>query len=279
MRLDEWLRQAEQRLRDAGVEEARWDAGQIAQHALGQPRAWIVAHGEEPIPASAEALLIRRIAREPLAYILGSAGFYGREFAVGPGALSPRSETELIIDQALPFLAGRSEPRVLDAGCGSGCLAVTLALEAPQAEVWAVDISPDALRWTRQNAAAHAAQVQILESDWLSALPAGLEFDLIVSNPPYIGLGEPVCQEAAEHEPAVALYADEGGLAAYRRLAEEAPARLAPEGLIMVELGAYSLPGARALFEGHGWRVRGVEPDLAGLPRVLIADHPGAPGP
>lgn len=268
--LGSWLCQAAASLAEAGVDSPRLDAEMLAAHALERNRSWVLAHPEVAVEERAlEGLLARRLNREPLAYILGQKEFYGRMFAVGSAVLIPRPETEVVLEACLHHLRSVPSPRALDVGTGSGCLAVSISLERPDAAVTAVDLSPAALEVARCNADRLGARVEFLLSDLLSEVQAR-RFDLIVSNPPYIEPGTPLMPEVALHEPGIALYAGEGGLAVYRSLAEQAHELLNPGGVLVVEFG-YGLDTlASRLFQSLGWNEVEVRPDLAGTPRAGV---------
>src|SRR5688572_6805925 len=197
-----------------GVEEARREAEWLVAHALGQSRLELFLALDRPLQRAevqaARELFVRRGRREPTAYVTGKREFYGREFRVGPGVLVPRPETELLVDRARVRLAGRSQARVVDVGTGSGCLAVTLALECPGVEVVAIDASARALEYARENAARLGAAVEFLLGDGLD--PFAGSFDLLVSNPPYVDPSQrdTLAPEVREHEPAEALFAPAG---------------------------------------------------------------------
>jgi release factor glutamine methyltransferase len=266
MRIDEWVRVAEERLRRAGVSDPALDAQMLAACALGKDRTFVLTHPEEPVPLQAEDLLRRREAREPLTYILGWREFYGRRFAVDRSVLIPRQETECLVDVCLG-LPLPVEADVLDLGTGSGCIAVTLALERPMWRVLASDVSMAALGVASANAARLGARVSFRYGDYFQ--PMGeTAFDLIVSNPPYVRQGEALQPEIAVYEPPEALYAGPEGDEAYRRIASEVGDRLRPDGWLVLELG--DADRARELFQERGFQVR-IENDLSGLPRVLVA--------
>ncbi len=269
MRLGEWVLRAAERLEAAGVESSRIEAQMLAAYALGHDRSWVLAHGPDPVdPEELEPLLARRMAREPLAFILGVREFFGREFRVRPGVLIPRQETETLIETALDWLDGRPQARtVLDVGAGSGCLAITLKLERPALSVAAVDVSEDALAVARENAARLGAEVEFALSDLFGAL-GGRRFDLIVSNPPYIAEGSQLAPEVGIHEPKEALYAGPEGLDLYRRLAAEGPAALGPEGALIVEFGDNQAADGVRVFEQAGWHLVLLARDLSGMPRA-----------
>ena len=260
-----------------GLEEARLEAELLVAHALGLDRLRLFMRLDQPVTGAevdaARDLLVRRGRREPTAYIIGEREFFGRNFAVGPGALVPRPETELIVDRARELLgAAPAGKRILDVGTGSGCLAVTLALELEGAEVHAVDVSPEALRWAERNVEALGAPVTLHGGDGIEvavqlAAAAG-PFDLVVSNPPYVEPAEreELAPEVAQHEPAVALFAPEGDPDRWAvALAEAMPRVLAPGGGLLVELGHLQAPRLRRRFGDAAT----VHEDLAGIPRVL----------
>ena len=269
-----------------GLGEARLEAELLVAHALGLDRLGLFMRLDAPIQGPevdlARDLLVRRGRREPTAYIVGRREFYGRDFEVGPGALIPRPETELIVDLARERFQGEGDggPRVADVGTGSGCLAVTLALELEGAAVDAIDLSPDALRWAERNREAHGASVTLHEGEGLEVLArlAGAEgpFDLIVSNPPYVEPTERelLAPEVREHEPALALYAPPDDPDHWvRGLLSGMERALRPGGWLLVELG--HLQGARALDlvpEGSVQRSEVLD-DLAGVPRVLAVQR------
>ncbi len=241
-------------------------------HLLGRSAAWLEAHRDEPLtPANAEkfaALVARRAAGEPVAYLLGVREFYGRDFAVTPDVLIPRPETELLVDIAREKVGAGGTVNILDLGSGSGCLAVTLALELPQARVSAVDVAPAALEVARGNAARLGARVAFVASDWFAALPAA-SYDLIVSNPPYIAAGDPhLAQGDLRFEPAGALTDHADGLAAIRRIVADAPHWLAPGGWLFCEHGYDQAAAVGALLAAAGFAAIEQHRDLAGIVRA-----------
>lgn len=275
MRLDEWLRTATTRLDLAGIDSPRLEAQVLAAHVLRVDRSWLLAHPDHEFPDLAgEALLQRREAREPLAYLTGYREFRGREFGVDPSVLIPRHETEELIEAALEWGVDENRQseivnrKCLDLGTGSGIIAVTLKLERPAWEVTAVDVSPEALATASANARFHGAAVRFLLSDAFSAL-LGESFDLIVSNPPYIGDEEELPPEVREHEPSTALFSGPTGLEFYARLANEAPNHMEDGGLLLLEVGHRQAQEVIALFEGAGWNHETTRRDLSGVERVV----------
>lgn len=280
MTLHAHLRDARARLAAAGIPatEAALDAELLARHALEWDRVTLVAHLPDPAPAgfaeSYAALVDRRAAREPLAYIRGIQEFWGRNFGVGPGVLIPRPESELIIEEALAWAqdrAGDGRVRVLDIGAGSGCLAITLALELPGASVTATDVSDVALSVARVNAGRLGATVGFHLGAYLAS-SAG-PFDLIVSNPPYVAAPAhaDLAPEVRDHEPVAALVAGAAGLDVIREVARTAAPVLAPVGLLLIEIGydqADAVTGIVA--DTAGLRLLRIREDLQGIPRVAV---------
>lgn len=268
------LRQATAALEHARRPEPRLDAEVLLARVLERERAWLYAHAEaEPGERSAEryrALIARRAAGEPLQYLTGVQEFYGRPFAVSPAALIPRPETELLVEAALEAMEAGRPMRVLDVGTGSGCIAVTLALERPHAIVIATDRSRPALALARRNAQALGARVELVEADLMAGL--GGAWDVIVSNPPYVAEGElaGLQTEVRDHEPHAALIAGPAGTEVYARLIPAAHAGLRRGGWLVLELGYAAAESVRAML-GDGWEEVGVRPDLQGWPRVLVA--------
>lgn len=248
--------------------EARLLLGQV----LGRSAAWLEAHRDEacaPEPlARFLALVERRAAGEPVAYLLGRREFYGRDFAVTADVLIPRPETELLVDIAKLKVGAGGTARILDLGAGSGCVAVTLALELPGACVTAVDVSAAALDVARGNAARLGARVAFVESDWFAALPAG-RFNLIVANPPYVAAGDPhLVTGDLRFEPVGALTDHADGLAAIRQIVTEARNRLADGGWLLCEHGFDQGEAVRALLQEAGYAEIEQHRDLAGIVRT-----------
>lgn len=252
--------------------EARLEARVLATFAWSVTPAWLIAHDHDlPTPEQAAqytALLARRLTGEPVAYLTGTREFYGREFQVTPAVLIPRPDTELLVECALARLPPEAAMSVLDLGTGSGCIAVTLALERPCARVTAVDRSADALAIARSNARALGAAVEFLTSDWFAAL-GGRRFDLIVSNPPYVAVGDPHLRRGdVRFEPATALASGHDGLDDLRRLVASARDHLAPHGSLLLEHGYDQADTVRALLQASGFDQAHSWKDLAGIERV-----------
>lgn len=259
--------------------EARLEAQLILAHALGVTRVWLIAHDTDPLtPAQIDActaLLQRRRNGEPVAHLLGEREFYGRPYRVTPATLIPRPETELLVEQALARLPSDAPARVLDLGTGTGCIALTLALERPLVQVTAVDASPEALTVARDNAQRlGATNADFLESDWFAGLAAE-RFDLIVSNPPYIAAADPhLAQGDVRFEPRSALAAGPAGLDDLRRIVAAAPAHLKPGGWLLLEHGWDQGEAVPSLLLEAGFDSIACHPDLAGHPRVTLGRVP-----
>lgn len=265
MTADLWLREASRQLREEGVDSPRLDAQLLLAHSLGRDRVWLITHPEVEAPPLADELLVRRLQREPIAYILGQWEFYGRSFFVGPGVLVPRADTETVIEMVLKL---QPKPRrILDIGTGSGCLAITLASEWPEADVTAVDISSEALAYAQRTAESLQAKVSFAESDYLSAVEGS--FDLIVSNPPYVAPEDELQEEVKRFEPSVALYGGYDGCEPYRILARTARRFLNPGGTLIAEFGDGMAGLVADTFEAQNWTVAEIKSDLADRPRVI----------
>jgi release factor glutamine methyltransferase len=248
----------------------------LLAHVLQRDAAWLVAHDDAALPpaelAQVQALIARRIAGEPVAYLLGAREFYGRPFRCTPAALIPRPETELLIERALLNLSANVGVNVLDIGTGTGCIAITLALERPNAMVTAIDISPDALALACDNARRLQANVSFIQSNWFAALPPDAQFDLIVSNPPYIVPGDAhLTQGDLRFEPAIALADAVDGLESYRQLARGAQRHLKPGGVLIVEHGFDQGESVPSVLRAAGFANVATHHDLADHPRVTEA--------
>ncbi len=223
-----------------------------------------------------DSLLERRCLRIPLQHLTGVQEFYGRTYRVSPAVLIPRPETEVLVEAALRLTAALGSPLVVDVGTGSGCIALSVAAEQENARVAASDISSEALRVARDNARQLGLDARVLfyEGDLLDALPTNLgPLDVVLSNPPYVDPNEKdeLMPEVADHEPPVALYPAGDALTVYRRLAPMAHARLAPRGILAVEVGLGQARAVSALLESSSFETEEVLDDLQGIPRVVIA--------
>jgi release factor glutamine methyltransferase len=299
-------------LRDAHVPSCTLAAELLLLHVLGRDRAWIYAHPEEEVSAlDAQrffVLIARRAVGEPTQHLTGEQEFWGLEFEVTPDVLIPRPETEHVIEVALDRLAvrelraGRPQKNdgagllIADIGTGSGCIAIALAKELPGAKIYATDISPEALEVARRNAARQGSsdRIHFVECNLLDEVdqaavhqspacpaPGGVTshppvfFDLIVSNPPYVGRREAATlpREVRDHEPEVALYGGEEGYEVYAALIAQAAQHLKPGGILVLELGHTSLPAVQPLLDAQTWTNVGITNDLAGIPRVIAAER------
>jgi release factor glutamine methyltransferase len=265
-------------LAGAGFDEPRRRARRLLAAALGLSETEIFAHPERPVSATERlcivAMLHRMLTREPLTRILGMREFWGREFALSAETLDPRPETETVVEAVLARRPDRRQPyRILDLGTGSGCLLLAVLSEFPKASGIGVDLSVAAATTARRNAEALglADRARLIAGNWGNAV-AG-RFDIIVANPPYIAsctISE-LPPEVREHDPHLALDGGRDGLAAYRAIAADLPRLLAPGGLFATEIGSDQASAVTALMADAGLSVDAVLPDLAGLPRCVVA--------
>jgi len=254
----------------------RLELRMLLGHVLQREYAWLIAHDldalDDSVAAQFESLVARRVAGEPIAYLLGEREFYGRSFRCTPAALIPRPETELLVDVALTRIAPNESIRILDIGTGTGCIAITLALERPHGAVTAIDVSPDALALARENAQRlGATNVEFIESNWFAALADDARFNVIVSNPPYIVPGDVhLTQGDLRFEPAIALADAVDGLESCRQLLRGAVKHLHSGGWLIVEHGYDQGASVPALFRAAGFTQVDMLRDLADMPRVTI---------
>jgi len=265
------------RLADAGIEDPRREARIILAAALGTDAAEIFAH-ENIAEQSFENFLRRRVAREPMAYILGRREFWGLEFMVSPATLIPRPDSETIIEAALAACPERNAvKRILDLGTGTGCLLLAALQEFLAAHGVGVDSAPAAAALARHNAEllGFEHRAAFFAGDWAAALDA--KFDLILCNPPYIAVGDlaGLMPEITKFEPRLALDGGADGLAAYRRVIDALPALLAQRGVAILELGAGQEGSVTALAAQKGF-FTATRPDLANIPRALVITPCGA---
>lgn len=275
-----------------GIEGARHSMQSLMVHVLGCNRTWLYLHYEDPLSEEKlvplRELLKRRGKGEPLQHLLGSTEFYRREFRTDSRALIPRPETEELVEFALQMAPRRQGMRVLDMGCGSGIIGITLALELAkqQPEVVMADISEAALSLTLENATALGAKVKTYRSDLFTAWDTPAEgavqppdlFNLVLANLPYVPEGETVSAEV-QHDPATALYGGADGLDIVRRFVKDALPHLADRALVMLEVGHDQGEATRALMEELGYTQTRVLTDMSGKPRFPMGFAPARPEP
>jgi release factor glutamine methyltransferase len=277
----EALREARERLGTAGVSSPELDAALLLAEVLGVRRERLALDPGRVLDADDvsrfEALVARRVRRVPMAQILGRAEFWSLEFVVTKDTLSPRPETEMLVEEAVKAMRGVASPVVIDIGTGTGCIAVAIAREVPSATVHAVDVSPAALAVARENVRRHGVEsrVRLHDGDLLAPL-AGVvapgSVDVVVSNPPYVRRDEAFDPEIL-HEPAMALFADDVP-AVYRRIAAEAASCVRPRGALFLEMSDTAAEAIVAAVRDVGcWTDVATRADLAGRPRVLVASR------
>ncbi|WP_263350093.1 peptide chain release factor N(5)-glutamine methyltransferase [Acidicapsa acidisoli] len=260
-------------------ERARRDAETLLLHLLGQNRAWLLANWDTAASVETQAalrgLIARRSSGEPIQYITGAAEFFGLPFAVAPGVLIPRPETEHLVEEVLRLATQFASPaiHIADIGTGSGAIAVALAHSLPEAHISATDISPDALAVARANAAQNhvADRISFLEGDLLAPLK-GRSFSIIASNPPYVPLrdSDSLSVEVREFEPHSALFAGQDGLNIYRRLIPEARGLLLAGGWLVMEIGFGQQEQIQKLMNENHYASVHFVPDYQGIPRVSV---------
>lgn len=273
------VQQARDTLVRAGVSKstAMLDADLLARHACGWDHATWLARRSDAADAAFEeryaALIARRCTREPVAYIRGTQEFWGRDFLATPDVLIPRPETEFVIEAAMAILKTQPDATVADVGTGSGCIAITLALECPEARVYATEISAAALMVARENARrlGAAERVQFIHGSYLAGVP---QPQLIVTNPPYVAERDRsgLSPEVGEHEPAVALFGGDDGSRHVRALLREARDLLPLNGHLVMEIGyGQILAIENEVREVSGLQLDAIGDDLQGIPRVITA--------
>jgi release factor glutamine methyltransferase len=258
----------------AGIPSPKVDAEWLLEDTLGWSRTRRVLEAEIVLSPrnleQIEALAIRREAREPLQWILGSTEFYGLKIHVRAGVLIPRPETERLVELSLERLRVMpGTPRVLDLGCGTGAIALCIKAEQPRAKVMASDINPEAVKLTLENASRLNLEIEVIETSLFEGIEG--RFDLIVSNPPYLPeLDLEDLEPEVQREPANALFSGQDGLDLTRALVRMARERLGPSGWLLLELDPRNAPVMRQELEDAGWRAR-LESDLAGRERFIVA--------
>jgi release factor glutamine methyltransferase len=275
----EVLRRAAERLSASGVSDPNRDAELLLRHVLGWDSAALITRSRDTLSdddrLAFERLVEARATRVPLQHLTGKQAFWRYVFRVTPDVLIPRPETEHLIEAALDAVRGVAAPRIVDVGTGSGCIALSLAAERPDAVVHAVDLSPAALAVARDNAErlGLADRVRFHEGDLLAPVENEPPFDVIASNPPYVGADEldALAREVRDHEPRMALTPPGDRASVYGRLAAAAAEHLVPDGLLIVEIGQDMEGEVARAFSGAGLEVVRVVPDLQGIPRVVVA--------
>lgn len=257
----------------------RLEVRMALEHVLGKPRAWLLAHDTDAltpeVAAAYETLVQRRIAGEPMAYLLGQREFMGHVFRVTPDVLIPRPDTEVLVETALECVAGVAGPAVLDLGTGSGAIAISIALARRDARVMASDVSAAALAVAAGNAWDLTASVRFVEGSWFDAVPAGEGFDLIVSNPPYVASDDPhLDQGDLRFEPRGALTDGAGGLEDLGRIVQGAGRHLKPGASLWMEHGWDQAQAVRDLLTAAGFENVRSRQDLAGIERISGGSWP-----
>lgn len=277
--LDALLREATATLLRAGITGPRAEARMFLERATGLGRAVLLAHGDRPVAGDdAERFrgwIARRARREPAAYILGDAEFWGLRFIVGPGVLVPRPDSETLVGAAIHAFPARERPlRILDLGVGSGCLLLSLLHEFANARGLGIDVSERALGYARDNARQHGLDVraELRVADWRDGV--GGRFDIVLANPPYIGSAEieHLEPEVALHDPRGALDGGVDGMGAYRALATLLPALVRPDGAAFLEIGLGQADAVSAIVRGGMGGIL-ARRDLAGIVRCLECRH------
>ena len=273
MTINDVLKEATQILQNAGVPEARREAGSLLSFVIGKDRTFLIAHAEGEVNNVDQfrEVVERRAAGEPLQYITGTQDFFGREFRVTPDVLIPRPETELLVEATLEV--SKAATLICDVGTGSGCIALTLLCELNHARAVAIDKSPAALEVAKFNAQklAVADRAEFVVSDCFDSLDRS-EFDLIVSNPPYVSAGviEGLQREVRDHEPLIALSPGPDGLSIIRRLIHESPKFLKQNGHLIMEIGFDQGEAVQQLIDAKVWELLEVRPDLQCIPRIVL---------
>lgn len=276
MRIDAALERAVEALAPVS-ESPRIDAELLLARALDVARSYLYAHPEDELDDAAIGRFFDAVGRRgrglPLAYITGEREFWSLPLVVTPDTLVPRPETELLVELALRQVPRHGPYRVLDLGTGSGAIALAIASERPSSEVTATDVSEAALSVARENARRlQLPNVEFLQGDWAGPV-AGRRFDLVVSNPPYVGHGDPALADL-RHEPSVALSTGEDGLAAIRILARDCLALLEPGSMLVLEHGIDQQEAVGRILGEHGWSGVRCHADLTGRPRATVASAP-----
>jgi len=273
------LSSAAEKLAEAGIAEPRREASSLLAFVLDKDAAFLIAHSDDQLSANQKMLfdscVRRRAKHEPFQYIVGRQEFYGLEFEVRPGVLIPRPETEVLVEQAIKNLSSPENPRFCEIGVGSGCISVSILHEVASATAIGIDISDAALVVAGRNAERHgvAERLTLSRSDVFSAISD--EFDLIVSNPPYIPAGDiqTLQEEVRDHEPRTALDGGETGLDIIEQIVNESPKFLRSRGGLLLEIGLGQAESVRGLFDRSKWDEPEFFADLQGILRTVKASR------
>lgn len=262
----------------AGIAQARAEATSLLGHVLNRDRAFIIAHAEDELTENRwqtfQESLARRAGGEPFQYIAGHQEFFKLDFEVNRDVLIPRPETEILVEAALEVLKDDPAPQIADIGTGSGCVVISLLHDVSNARAVAADISGNALRVARRNAARHGVikRLSLIQADGTSAFRQQLDFSLVVSNPPYIAENEvnDLQREVRDHEPLSALVSGVDGLFHIRTLVRDSPSVLRPGGFLIFEMGFGQEDAVEKLIDAEVWRLVEVRNDLQNIPRTVV---------
>jgi release factor glutamine methyltransferase len=279
MNISTALSSAAEKLAEAGIAEPYRETASLLAFSLQKEAAYLIAHPEYELNpgelSKFEEYVERRAKREPFQYIVGHQEFYGLEFEVTPDVLIPRPETEILVEKGVEYLSRLSEPRLLEIGVGSGCISVAILNAVEQAKAVGVDISQAAMNVARRNAERHnvAARLDLRQGNVFAAINDGSQFDLIVSNPPYVPSDQldSLQAEVRDFEPRDALDGGSDGLDIVRKIVTGATQRLKPGGFLLVEIGHGQADAVSGLFTEPPWRKSEFLLDLQQIPRVVIS--------
>jgi release factor glutamine methyltransferase len=270
---------AAERLDKAGISDTRREAASLLRYCKEKDPTFLIAHPEYDLTdaeaARFENAIRRREKREPFQLIVGQQEFYGLDFEVEAGVLIPRPETEILVEKAIDILAGFQQPRIFEAGVGTGCIVVSILHSVTAATAIGVDISQKALDLAARNAGRHgvAERLSLRQADLFDGVSG--KFDMIVSNPPYVPSGDAssIQPEVIDFDPPEALFGGDDGLDVIRRIGAEAPRLLVPEGYLLIEFGYGQAEGVKEVWKGRDWKKFEIFEDLQGIPRTLIAQR------
>ncbi|HEY0428955.1 MAG TPA: peptide chain release factor N(5)-glutamine methyltransferase [Pyrinomonadaceae bacterium] len=278
MKISEILKSATDILQSSGILDARREAASLLTFALEKDKTFLIAHSEYELSVAEEShfleFLRRRARREPLQYITGRQEFFGLDFAVSPDVLIPRPETELIVENAIEILRGKTDAFFCEVGVGSGCISISILHETKTARAVGLDVSQKALQIAAKNAEKNnvAERLKLAISDVFGVLQ-NERFDLIVSNPPYIASEDfaSLQAEVRDFEPRFALTDDKDGLSIIEKIVRRAPEFLKPSGFLLLEIGFNQAEKVSKMFSPEIWQTFEILPDLQGIPRTVKA--------